>query len=235
MTANSPSGVTLCSRTSTGNIEPLHDPTSGCSINSGDGITNGIVKQDDKEVFVMNAHCKGIKDRDLTRGRDVKLDAGTGKVDFSSTQQPFIFALGPTDRNLRSDAKGADIRRHSMYGRFNVDLTKAGVKTANDINQKELAQVGTWQNHNAIIVDKPTRDSEWSGPVHGVLMCGTFVILFPLGVIFLRIVEEVKWHAWMQSSGSVLLLGGIGIGIYVSKQYNHVSSLSACSMICQGC
>ncbi|KAF2662027.1 iron reductase domain protein [Lophiostoma macrostomum CBS 122681] len=219
-------GVTLCSRIATDNIEPSHEPNSGCSINDGDGITNGIVKENDKDMFVVNAYCKGINNRDLTRGRDIKLDAGADKVDFSNTQQPFIFALGPTDRKLQSDKKGADLRRHSMYGKFSLDLTKATVKTANDVDQKDLAMVGMWENHNAKITDGPERDSDWSGPVHSVLMCGTFVILFPLGVIFLRIVEEVKWHAWMQGSGSVLLVAGVGVGVYASKEYNHSKNIN---------
>lgn len=208
-------------------VEPMHDPKSGCSMTSGDGITNGIVKQGDKDMFVVNGYCKNINHVSLTsrltkRESDTSVQ-GAQKVDFANTQQPFIFAMGPTDRKLQDDRKGADLRRHSLYGQFQVDMTKATVATANDFDEDDLAKVGGWQNMNAKIMGKPSRDMDWFGPVHSILMCGTYIILFPLGVIFLRIVDQVKWHAWMQASGSILLIGGAGIGIYASKEYNHVS------------
>lgn len=116
-----------------------------------------------------------------------------------------------------------------MFGHFTVDMTKAAVNTTEDVSFDELSVVGTWQNHYAQLTSGPTKDRDWGGSVHSALMCGTFVVLFPVGVIFLRLVEKVKWHAWMQGLGLVLIACGVGIGIWASGQYNNVGFQSPSS------
>lgn len=59
-----------------------------------------------------------------------------------------------------------------------------------------------------------------------MLMASTMVILFPVGVVFLRLVERVGPHAVMQAIGCVFLVVGMGIGILAGAKYNQVSQTS---------
>ena len=74
--------------------------------------------------------------------------------------------------------------------------------------------------------DGPHEDdgSRGSG-THAVFMCGTFLFIFPIGVVLLRSFERVKWHAGTQTGGLLVVCAGVGLGIWVSKFYNKVSGL----------
>lgn len=108
-----------------------------------------------------------------------------------------------------------------------MDLSKATKSRTEEIDQSHLGRVGDWENSDAQLIGDVTNDYDWAAPAHAVLMCGTFVILFPIGVIFLRLMEKVKWHAWMQGIGMGLAIVGFGAGIYLGREYNHVSLLSS--------
>lgn len=208
-------GVTLSSRTVDGHVEPSYNERINCQILVENGTTNGIVKVGNRDILSVNGVCRNITKS--TAGED------KGNIDSTSTHQDFIFALGPTGKSIRSDSKYAGIRRHVLYGQFSMDLSKSAVANTGETNQGHLSTVGNWENSNAQLVGDVTNDHDWSGPVHAVLMGGTFVILFPIGVVFLRLLEKVKWHAWIQSIGVVLAVIGLGVGIYLGREYNHVS------------
>lgn len=56
---------------------------------------------------------------------------------------------------------------------------------------------------------------------HGVLMCLSVVVWFPMGVFLLRLLKvqnTVRWHAIWQSIGLIILIVGFGIGSWVSKK-----------------
>ncbi|KAF2786223.1 iron reductase domain protein, partial [Melanomma pulvis-pyrius CBS 109.77] len=206
-------GITLSPRIVNGNVEPSYDDQTNCQLNN---------------VYAVNGYCKDINHKSHTKQRryngSIKREEhndGDNVVSFDNLQQPFIFALGPTDRHLHDDRKDADIRRHSMYGHFNIDLTKSTVERSEDVAQDELSAIGTWENYNAQIVGGTTKDRDWSGNLHSLIMCGVFVILFPIGVVFLRLLEMVKWHAWMQGIGAACALCGVGLGIWAGLEYNH--------------
>lgn len=57
---------------------------------------------------------------------------------------------------------------------------------------------------------------------HALLMVGTFVILFPLGVLWLRIFEKVILHWLNQTLAVLVVIVGAGVGIYISLMYNKV-------------
>lgn len=163
--------------------------------------------------------CKNIS--------NIKAGKSEGTLDLTSKQQNFIFGLGPTEKPLKSESQTAGIRRHTLYGQFSMDLSKATVANAEEVNHEYLGNVGNWEISNAQLVGGVTNDHDWSGPVHAVLMGGTFVALFPIGVVFLRVLENVKWHAWMQGVGVVFIIIGVGVGVYLGKEYNHVSQYFA--------
>ncbi|ORX97388.1 hypothetical protein BCR34DRAFT_166591 [Clohesyomyces aquaticus] len=226
-------GVTLSPRTVGGHVEPSYNSKTGCTLNTRPGLTNGIVSHNNKDIYSVNGVCKGIDGKSFKKQKRESEGGGggDGKISFSSTSQSFIFGLGPDDRDLKSNDMNAGIRRHALYGNFAMDLSKASVQDDDDVLQTALAQVGGWENHNAQTQGNPKKDRDWSGPLHVVMMCGTFVILFPVGVVFLRLLEKVRWHAITQGVGMVIAVLGVGVGIYLGREYNHSKNVSSAHQI----
>lgn len=129
-----------------------------------------------------------------------------------------IYALGPDQADLTSDDRGAGLRRHERYGRFTFNLTEA-VSGNLDPNQ----DFPRLDDHDGGAKDGDERDDhEYASYAHGLLMIAVFVLLFPLGTIWLRIFEKVRWH-WINQVFSVILIYvGAAIGINLSRQYNRV-------------
>src|SRR5437667_8024383 len=66
---------------------------------------------------------------------------------------------------------------------------------------------------------------------HVLFMLGSFVILLPLGVLFLRVFQKVKLHSINQSIAIVVVLTGGGLGIYMSTFYNLTRSFNTAHQI----
>ena len=140
-----------------------------------------------------------------------------------------IFALGPA-KHFGSDSMEASIPRHSLYGQFTVDMTKAtnytgwyGRVPAPNIpdfvfppDDTAFASFGTSPPYNVETMSNPMPT------VHGVLMCFAFVILFPAGALVMQFLKKTLVHAAIQTIGFVAVLAGFGIAIPVAKQYNKV-------------
>lgn len=71
------------------------------------------------------------------------------------------------------------------------------------------------------------KDREYSSSGHAFVMGLTFVIIFPLGVFFLRIMEKVSPHMYAQTFGLFLVIIGVISGFVVSRSYNRVSLRSS--------
>lgn len=80
----------------------------------------------------------------------------------------------------------------------------------------------------ASLVGSVSSDSNWPNVIHGLLLCGAFVLLMPTGVIFLRVVpQSVRWHWVNQTLASALVIvGGLG-GLYISTMYNKSRSYNS--------
>jgi len=59
--------------------------------------------------------------------------------------------------------------------------------------------------------------------VHGIFMAIAFVILFPLGVLVLRLGHSVIGHGIVQATAYCFVIVGLGTGIYLSRQQSFVS------------
>ncbi|KAF2020748.1 iron reductase domain protein [Aaosphaeria arxii CBS 175.79] len=222
-------GVTLSPRTVNGHVEPSYSSSINCHILTSNTAPNGIVKANNgHDILAVNAICHNI-----TTSHSPTADEGEASVNLTSTTQPFIFALGPTDRKIQSDSKTAGIRRHVLYGQFAMDLSKTALADSNPIDEvtTQLSSVGNWQNSNAQLVGDVTRDHDWAPATHGAFMCVTFVLVFPLGVVLLRLLERVKWHAWVQTFGVVLVVVGLGVGVYLGMQYNHSKNFNSAHQV----
>lgn len=202
--------VTFSPRVATGESEPTYRSSIACSVYQGDDTPRVGILEDpdtDGDRYSVNAHC-----------RDVKSSVPELALDLSSKTQPFIYAIGPWSHGLYSDSKRAGIRRHRYYGGFTMDMT-----AATEPNATDAGKVFGTQMKDATPRGGPHEDdgSRGSG-THAVFMCGTFLFIFPIGVVLLRSFERVKWHAGTQTGGLLVVCAGVGLGIWISKFYNKV-------------
>lgn len=71
--------------------------------------------------------------------------------------------------------------------------------------------------------------------VHGIFMAIAFVILFPLGVLVLRLGHSVIGHGIVQATAYCFVIVGLGTGIYMSPASGFVSSqLPTCLALKRG-
>lgn len=128
--------------------------------------------------------------------------------------QNFIFAVGSQGHDPRTDAKDGPLRRHAFYGSFQLDMKQA--------QGTEMPLLGTKSAGITSRTPSFRRDREYSSSGHASVMGLTFVIIFPLGVFFLRILEKVGLHMYAQTFGLLLVIIGVVSGFVVSRSYNRV-------------
>lgn len=128
-----------------------------------------------------------------------------------------IYAVGPPRAQLDSSRGDAALRRHDWYGKFTINLQQAQGDPDN------FHKFNPTQTDGADELDDSTDDRDFASPAHAVFMAGTFVILFPLGTVWVRIFESVRLHWMTQVLGVLAVFIGAAIGINLSKQYNRVS------------
>lgn len=179
--------------------EPTFNPNINITLNHDkSGIMNGR--------YVANGVCHNCHKWDQ------------GSIEFYATKQPMIYAVGPSHVHLRSDAKDAALRRHDYYGRFSINMTHASKQ---NLDPARFPLEITSNDGSSPTGDRKD-DQEYGSAAHAIFMALVFVILFPLGTVFLRILGKVRWHWITQAVGFLIILIGAATGIYVSLQYNRV-------------
>ncbi|KAL8850545.1 MAG: hypothetical protein Q9221_004502 [Calogaya cf. arnoldii] len=125
-----------------------------------------------------------------------------------------IYAVGPDDLHLNSDAQDAGLRRHTYWGSFIIDLRAARGDPAafplEDLSTSNATAIGNEQN-----------DHENISSLHAVAMAGTFVLIFPVGTFYKMVMGNVRWHWITQALGLVIVLVGAGLGLGMSHYYNR--------------
>ena len=185
--------ITLSPRLSYGHTEPSYTSNITVSVLPGSGVANGNMT-----VNAMCTNCRSWKG---------------GHIDPTDTAAKFIFAIGP-DGNINSNSGNANIKRHSSYGAFTMDLTKA-VGSAQVPNSPTADTSGTVQTQ-----DKS--DHDFSGALHACVMILAFVGLMPVGVMILRVMKSPKWHGWNQTLSAVVAIVGVMLGVYAATMYNRL-------------
>jgi flagellar biosynthesis protein FliQ len=142
----------------------------------------------------------------------------SGSLDLTSTDAPWMWAAGP-DQTLQSDNKNANIEEHASYGNFYMNMTSA-VSKATDATPHlngttSSAGVSTGGDTNDILVK-----------IHAILLSGSFLVLFPLGIIALRWRGLVKIHWIVQLVATAACLLGLGVAIVMSVQSKQYKSFS---------
>lgn len=113
----------------------------------------------------------------------------------------------------------------SRPGRFSMDMKQA-TGGAGGIPSSLMTATGSKQDGN------PSHDSNWPAIIHGLAVCVAFVILMPVGVIFLRIFpSSVRWHWVNQTFASILAIVGILFGFYLSTMYTKSESFNSTHQI----
>ncbi|KAL8950057.1 MAG: hypothetical protein Q9222_003880 [Ikaeria aurantiellina] len=191
--------ITLSPRVGTGHVEPSYykNNTMSLELKDGTGIKDGR--------YVINAVCHNCK------------GWNSGNIDFNSTSQPMIYAVGADGLFLNSDAKDAGLRRHDFYGSFTIDLQAAS-------GDPLLFPPSDLSNANATATGHEHNDHEYGSTVHAIAMIGTFVAIFPAGTFYKKVLGHVRWHWLTQAFGVVVVLVGAGLGLGISHYYNRVCS-----------
>ncbi|MCJ1396263.1 hypothetical protein MMC18_009152 [Xylographa bjoerkii] len=86
-------------------------------------------------------------------------------------------------------------------------------------------------NTGATAVGSPKSDNDYTAIVHAVFLCIAFVIMMPLGAVFLRIFERVRWHWINQLLALAVAFLGFAIGIFLSTTYNKSKSFNSAHQI----
>ncbi|KAF2458310.1 hypothetical protein BDY21DRAFT_371156 [Lineolata rhizophorae] len=194
--------ITLSVRRATGHNEPSYDSNIDFELLDGSEIINGS--------YVINGRCKSCAD--------------SGKLDLDSTEFPFIFAFGPSGFAINSGSSSAGIRRHSAYGKFKLDLKAA---TTDDDDATVPTLEDTLDTNNIGTSLKEDDKAELPSRFHALVMCGSFVVLFPIGVLILRVLDRVMLHGIFQGIALLVVCAGVGVGIWISKLYNKSKSFSS--------
>ncbi|KAF2171375.1 iron reductase domain protein [Zasmidium cellare ATCC 36951] len=162
----------------------------------------------------------------------------TGSIDIKNQQQPFIYALGPNE-TLHSNHPNANLRQHSVYGTFNLDMTVATNYTGTygrvPAPQDPGLQVGdsfwAFANYFSSTAYNTGTLDEWAPVAHAVFMCLAFLLIFPLGAISLRLTRRATFHAFAQMIGTAFVIIGLGLGVYASKLYNKSKNFNSAHQV----
>ncbi|KAI4722485.1 CBD9-like protein [Aureobasidium sp. EXF-10727] len=196
-------GVTLSPRLSTGHQQPQYTSSKNVQVKSS-SITNG--------AYQLMGVCYNCTTWSL------------GTMDTTSTQQPFIFALGPTGETISSDSTSQNIDQHTLYNSFSMDMTQAAFSGSNtpslNSGSNAASSSGASGSSSASTGASTGGGDNTYNRVHGIFMAIAFVILFPLGVLVLRLGHSVIGHGIVQATAYCFVIVGLGTGIYLSQQQN---------------
>ncbi|OBT88244.1 hypothetical protein VE02_02776 [Pseudogymnoascus sp. 03VT05] len=185
--------VTISPRIATGHSEPTFTTDVQVEVLDGSSIQNGF--------FVMNALCRGCR------------SWNGGSLNLSTTVQPFIYAVGPNGVPISSDSQTAGLRRHDSFGHFTMNMVQAtglgGVPLASNITS------------GATLLGSLVKDGDKASKAHGFLMALVALVIIPFDVIIIGLFKWPMLHVFTGSLVLFLVLTAMGLGIYVSTEYNR--------------
>ncbi|KAF2666352.1 CBD9-like protein [Microthyrium microscopicum] len=161
--------VTLSGRYATGNKEPTQTSRMNLTVidpADGDNIGNTV----DSSAYYITGLCKACASIPKT------------PLDVTNKKQNFIYAIGPRGRDTYSDALNAPLRRHVYHGTFTLDMTSA--------DSSGIPSFAYNSTFTAQVQDPNNLDPDYKESGHAFLMLLIFVILLPLGILFIRVFEN---------------------------------------------
>ncbi|TKA73628.1 hypothetical protein B0A55_07490 [Friedmanniomyces simplex] len=227
--SNNGTGVTLSPRVATGHSEPSYDKDVSCDLIWANDLLNGneVTNGGGASTMNLNAVCYNA-----TKWANGALNIG----DNASKTQAMIFAVGPGDShgpNLRSDDLSAGLERHDAYGSFTLDIPHA---TSKDSATAGVPRPNGGTNNSTYTLSgasasQPKADHDPAPAIHGFIMCLSFLIIFPLGALLLRVLQRVILHAIVQAVGLFLVCCATAGGIVISTQYNRSKNFASAHQI----
>lgn len=191
--------VTLSPRLGSGHSAPAPTEDVKVTLLSGSGIINN--------TYVVNAKCSNCR------------SWSGGSADVLSDSQDMLWAVGESG-DIRSNSLDANIREHERRGTFNLNFKaatgEAGVPIVNSATD------------NVSVIGGPGDNGDGYGSHRGIafhafLMGAAFLVIFPAGLVLLRVFEKVWLHWAVQSFALLLVMIGTGVGIAISKREDIVS------------
>lgn len=161
-------------------------------------------------------------------------------MDFTSNKASWVWSVN-NGSPLKSDSQSANLNEHSDKDEFTFDLTQArggnslnpfaeAAASASSTSSASTTTAGSNAYPNAASTASSTSDSDNSGSnaddetslratiAHGTIMGFTFIIVFPLGALLIRLCsfKALVWvHAGVQIFGYILALTGLSLGIFI--------------------
>lgn len=200
--------VTVSPRVAEGHFEPAVNPDFKVTILAGSGISG--------DKMTVNFRCANCR------------SWSGGKLDTSSTEQPFIWATGEAKGSIMSDSPNEQITQHSSNGFFVLDIKNAlgGDGTLNPfVNNIKTIQLSSSQSSaGGSSYTPPVSKTNRIIIAHGVIMSITWVILFPLGAAFIRLLNNrlpnpLALHRGLQGANTVLAIIGLVLGVSIGDEY----------------
>jgi len=162
-------------------------------------------------------------------------------MDFKSTTSSWIWAYR-SGQAIRSNDISANLQQHSQYGTMSLNLQSAtGGSSTNPFvgvaaSQGTTTNTGSNNNNNNNDTGSTNNSSNTSGSksrsamiltAHGIVMGVAFAVLYPLGAISIRLLSfrSLVWlHAGWMAFTYLIVLVGMGLGIYIAKNKELVST-----------
>jgi len=217
-------GVTVSPRVASDNSEPSYYKDVTCDLIYGNGLANS---DQDTNTGPFGGVSNGKMSVNAVCHNATSWTVGgtSGSLDVTSTAQPFIFAVGPSvpgGTNLQSNSLSAGLQNHDFYGQFTMDMTQAAT-TDSDAASVPLPNDATNSSYtnSGATLQFAKSDSDLAPHIHAFVMCFSYFVLWPIGSLFLRVMNRVKVHAWIQFVGLVLATMGSAGGVYLSTEYNR--------------
>jgi hypothetical protein len=99
-------------------------------------------------------------------------------------------------------------------------------------NQKGNLPGSFLHSIHASSAEEVSQDSNWPSLIHALLASGSFVLLMPVGVVFLRVQpRSVRWHWLNQCLSLIIMVLGTGMGIYLSPMFEKSSAYHSAHQI----
>ncbi|KAK3668954.1 hypothetical protein LTR17_009177 [Elasticomyces elasticus] len=225
-TSSNGTGVTLSPRRATEHSEPSYEKDIKCDLVADNNDLKGgnVVTRNGSASTTMsvNAVCHNLTQY-----------ASNGPFPLLQNQ-PMIYAVGPSSYHgpgLRSNDPAAGLARHTAYGHFSIDMTKAVSKDSSTAGVPLPNDGDNWALAGASADGQPQADHDPAPRIHGFIMSLCFVIIFPVGALVLRALKRVILHAVVQAIGLFLVCCATAGGIVVSMQYNRSKNFASAHQI----
>nr|POE62944.1 hypothetical protein CFP56_03847 [Quercus suber] len=209
--------ITVSPRIGTGHTEPTYYEDITCERVNATANSNTVTSEEEhghpeNVAMVADVHCRNA----------TSWGAGSIKlgVEDGNTAQPMLFAVGP-GLPLSSDSLDAPLHRHEFTGHFTMDLKQASSDNASIPLPNSSSAGANYTLSGATAATDAKEDGDPAPFIHGAVMTVSYLIIFPLGALLLRVFRRVLAHMIVQCIGLVLCVMATAGGIVVSQAYNR--------------